>query len=140
MPKIMIDELSAEELSSLPRTTQWRAKKRGWVFTGYHTPRTFHRDDIWYVENYASIDKIVRRTINKLYNLGCFPHPYMGQDDISQDIRLYLLLRADRIKKAENPRNFTYKLAWDAGCKSLGLYGGKRISLRRTCRNETKEK
>lgn len=133
-----ISQLSPSQFAALSRATQWRGKKRGWVWIDYHKPRVNERDDEWFVAHLPLIEKVVRATVRRLSARGCFPHQWMEKADVAQDIRLYLLCRAQRIVRADNPEHFAYTLAWNVGCKTLGLYGGQRLSLSRSARMETK--
>lgn len=81
---IPIDQVAKDVLDRLPRTTLWRAKKRGYITVGYHTAwgnRLCNaRQDVDIDRDYKEARSLVYRETQ----LRPFPN-YMSDDDLVEE-------------------------------------------------------
>jgi hypothetical protein len=90
--KISIDALSPAQLAALPRTTRWRAEKRGWVALNYHTRFTNIRVLASpQFEDYASaIYRQAGRIVGFCIGAGWGFPAHIDRDDLIQECAIEL--------------------------------------------------
>lgn len=85
MSRILIQNLSTAQLSALPRTTRWRAEKRGWIAPRYHeawTNRTAKPSpDFDVAQAYSEARIVVASMSRQGYPFPC----YLGREDLIQE-------------------------------------------------------
>ena len=81
--KVKTSTLTKEQLDALPRTTRWRAQKRGWVCVGYNK-KQITRDDDRFNLVAAAIYNEARMVVYSAKRLHYFPY-WLDTADLIQE-------------------------------------------------------
>ncbi|MBI3654042.1 MAG: hypothetical protein HY231_23675 [Acidobacteria bacterium] len=82
--RIQTQQLTPEQLEALPRTTRWRAAKRGWVAFAYHEKLVI-RNDVVFQFFASDVFREARMVVAIERRKGvCFPS-HLENDDLIQE-------------------------------------------------------
>lgn len=95
MMKVALAQLTQPEIDALPRTTRWRAVKRGYVNEGYSSKR-IERNDEKFVSLYATLKHFAVMTVFVEQTRGTRFPAWLDTSDLVQELLVELWRKSGR--------------------------------------------